>query len=111
MLLCRVNFSNAYTFDSTVSACIFLIGAALVLPEDFDILSEITEIQTMVVNRSIRELEQLNRQYGIGRWRKRKGFAIIRYKRSGRVVEAEIHWYEAHGIGAVKWKVKNERRK
>ncbi len=57
-------------------------------PEDFDILSEITDIETMVVNRSIRELEHLNRRYGAGRWRKRKGRALIRYKNSGRVVHA-----------------------
>lgn len=37
-----------------------------------------------------------------------KGFAMIRYKDSDKVVLAEIHWYEAHGIGAVKWKVKRE---
>jgi hypothetical protein len=79
-------------------------------PEDFDLLSEITNVETMGVNRSIHELEHLNRQYGAGRWRKRKGIATIRYKRSGRVVVAEVHWYEAHGIGAVKWKVKRERR-
>jgi len=64
----------------------------------------------MVVNRSIREVEHLNRQDGVGRWRKRKGIATIRYKKSSRVVRAEIHWYEAHGIGAVKWKVKREQR-
>lgn len=80
------------------------------LPEDFDLLSEITDIETMAVKHSIREIDHLNRRYGIGRWRKRKGVATIRYKKSGRVVRAEIHWYEAHGIGAVKWKVKHERR-
>lgn len=79
-------------------------------PEDFDILSEITNIETMAINHSIREVEHLNRRYGIGRWRKRKGQAMIRYKKSGRVAYAEIHWYEAHGIGAVKWKVKREQR-
>jgi hypothetical protein len=77
-------------------------------PEDFDLLTEITNIVSMFINRSICEFEYLNRRYGSGRWRKRKGIAQIRYKRSGRVVRAEIHWYEAHGIGSVKWKVKRE---
>lgn len=77
-------------------------------PQDFDLLSEIENVETMAVNHSIREREQLNRQFGIGRWRKRKGVAMIRYKKNDRVVRAEIHWYEAHGIGAMKWKVKRE---
>jgi hypothetical protein len=81
---------------------------AAMQPQDFDLLSEITNVETMSVNRSIREREQLNRQYGVGRWRKRKGVATIRYKKNGRIVTAEIHWYEAHGIGATKWKVKRE---
>lgn len=77
-------------------------------PEDFDILDEIVSIENIAVNRSIREIQHLNRRYGIGRWRKRKGIATIQYKKSGHIVRAEIHWYEAHGIGAVKWKVKRE---
>jgi hypothetical protein len=78
------------------------------LPEDFEILGEITDTETIAVRTSIRELQFLNRQYVTGRWRKRKGFATIRYRDTGRVVFAEIHWYEAHSIGAVKWKVKRE---
>ena len=80
-------------------------------PEDFDVLDEIVHVENIAVNRSIREVQHLNRQYGVGRWRKRKGIATIQYKKSGRIVRAEIHWYEAHGIGAVKWKVKREFRK
>ena len=77
-------------------------------PTSFDLLSEITDVETFAVNRSIRELKYLNRRYGVGRWRKRKGIAIIRYKKTGRVVTAELHWYEAFGIGTVGWKVKRE---
>ncbi|MBI3960337.1 MAG: hypothetical protein HY328_16105 [Chloroflexi bacterium] len=79
-------------------------------PDEFDILGEITNIETFAIRRSIREVEFLNRHYGAGRWRKREGFATIRYHQTGRVVRAEIHWYETHGIGAVKWKVKREFR-
>lgn len=50
-------------------------------PENFDLLSEITSIETMVVNRSIRKVQELNRQYGLGRWRKRKGIAVKRERR------------------------------
>lgn len=72
---------------------------------DFDILEEITGVETIAVGRQIRELSRLEKQYGSGRWRKMKGQARIRLK-SGRVVRAEIHWYEAHGIGKKEFKRK-----
>ena len=78
------------------------------LPDEFDILSEITNIETIAIGHSIREKQYLNRLYGKGHWRKRKGIAIIRYKDSDYTVQAEIHWYEAHGKGQVRWKVKKE---
>ena len=77
-------------------------------PTDFEILSELTEIETIAVNRSIRELKHLNRTYGKGRWRKCKAIVMIRYNGTDITVMAELHWYEAHGIGKVKWKVKQE---
>ncbi len=64
----------------------------------FEILSEITNIETMAVDTAIRDLGRLRKQYGPGRWRKVKGIAIIRL-RTGRIRRAELHWYEAHGIG------------
>lgn len=64
----------------------------------FEIISEIREIENIAVNTSIRELDRLRRMYGRGRWRKLKGIALIRLS-NGRVREAELHWYEAHGIG------------
>ena len=66
--------------------------------ERFDVISEITDIETIAVEDSIGELSRLRKQYGQGRWRKLKGVAMVRL-RSGRVRKAEIHWYEAHGIG------------
>ena len=68
------------------------------LMEPFEIVSEITEIETIAVENSIRDLARLRKHYGQGRWRKLKGVAMIRL-RNGRVREAELHWYEAHGIG------------
>jgi hypothetical protein len=65
---------------------------------DFDILEEIANVETIAVGKRIHELPRLQKQYGDGKWRKMKGEARIRL-RNGRVVRAELHWYEAHGIG------------
>jgi len=64
----------------------------------FEIVSEITDIETIAIGSRIREVLRLRRMYGKGRWRKLKGIARVRL-RSGRVRLAELHWYEAHGIG------------
>jgi hypothetical protein len=72
---------------------------------DFDILEEITNVEPIAVGKRIRELPRLEKQYGSGRWRKMKGEAEIRL-RNGRVVRAELHWYEAHGIGRKEYKRK-----
>ena len=72
---------------------------------DFAILSEITEVETIARGRGIRDLARLRRTYGHGNWRKLKGIARIRLA-SGRVRLAELHWYEAHGIGRKEMKRK-----
>jgi hypothetical protein len=64
----------------------------------FEIVGEITQVETIAVGRRIRELPRLRRLYGRGRWRKLKGVAVVRVGR-GQVRKAELHWYEAHGIG------------
>ena len=64
----------------------------------FDILEEIAGIETIAVGSGIRDLARLQKLYRKGRWRKMKGVALLRLK-SGRVRRAELHWYEAHGIG------------
>jgi hypothetical protein len=65
---------------------------------NFEIISKITEVQTIAVGGRIRDLARLRKMYGKGRWRKVKGVATVRL-RSGRIRLAELHWYEAHGIG------------
>lgn len=65
---------------------------------EFEIIGKITEIETIAVGRAIRNLARLRRVYGKGRWRKLKGVALVRL-RSGKKRKAELHWYEAHGIG------------
>ena len=71
----------------------------------FEIIDEITNIESIAVGRSIREIERLRKQFGPGRWRKRKGIATVRLP-SGRIHRVELHWYEAHGIGKRKVKIK-----
>ena len=64
----------------------------------FEIIGEIQEIEIIAIGPSIRDLARLRRKYGRGRWRKLKGIAYVRLQ-SGAVRLAELHWYEAHGIG------------
>ncbi|MBM3237280.1 hypothetical protein FJZ31_13385 [Candidatus Poribacteria bacterium] len=71
----------------------------------FEIIGQITNIETIAVGSSIREIGRWRKQYGGGRWRKRKGVATVRL-RNGRIRQAELHWYEAHGIGKRKIKIK-----
>ena len=72
---------------------------------DFEIIGSIREIQLIATGTGIRDLTRLNRQYGRGKWRKSKGFAAVRLL-DGTVHTAEIHWYEAHGIGKKEFKLK-----
>lgn len=72
---------------------------------NFEIISEITNIQIIAVGNSIREIERLRKIYGIGRWRKLKGITLVRFP-DGFKFKAEIHWYEAHGIGKKEIKLK-----
>jgi hypothetical protein len=72
---------------------------------DFKLVSQITNIETIAIGNSIRDLARLNRTYGRGRWRKLKGIANVELP-SGRIRLAEIHWYEAHGIGKKELKLK-----
>jgi len=60
--------------------------------------SDVTDLEAIAVGRGIRELGRLRKRYGRARWRKMKGVATIRLA-DGRVRRAELHWYEAHGIG------------
>jgi len=72
---------------------------------DFEILGVITGVETIATGSGIRELTRLRKRYGKGRWRKRKGVAEIRL-RTGETVRAEVHWYEATGIGRREFKIK-----
>ena len=71
----------------------------------FEIVGPIEHVETIAVGGRIRDIMRLRSQYGAGRWRKLKGIARVRLA-NGRVCRAEIHWYEAHGIGKKKMKIK-----
>lgn len=71
----------------------------------FEIVGKIDKIATIAVGGRIRDIMRLRKQFGPGRWRKRKGIASVRLE-GGAVRRAEVHWYEAHGVGRKKMKIK-----
>ena len=73
--------------------------------EDFNLRSEVSSVETIAAGKKLRELRRLRRVYGPGRWRKLKGVASVEL-RDGTVRLAELHWYEAHGIGRYEYKIK-----
>jgi hypothetical protein len=72
---------------------------------DFDIIGKITAIEPIAVGRGIRDRRRLRKAYGKGRWRKLRGIATVRLL-DGTIHTAEVHWYEAHGIGRKELKLK-----
>jgi hypothetical protein len=71
----------------------------------FEILGDLADVETIATGSGIREIARLRKHYGRGRWRKRKGHAEVRLG-SGEIVRAEVHWYEATGIGKREFKIK-----
>ncbi len=71
----------------------------------FEIINDIKNVETIAVGGNIRDIMRIRKQYGVGRWRKMKGVADVRLQ-SGGIRKAELHWYEAHGIGRKKMKIK-----
>lgn len=74
--------------------------------EGFRIIGKIERIEIIAIGTSIRILPFLIKQFGKGRWRKLKGVAMVERISNRRVRLAEIHWYEAHGIGKRNGKIK-----
>ena len=71
----------------------------------FEVLSDIQHIETIASGRAVRDRRRLTREHGAGKWRKMKGVATVRLS-DGTICEAELHWYEAHGIGRKEIKFK-----
>lgn len=72
---------------------------------DFEIVSEVADVEPIAVGTGVRDRARLRKRYGKGRWRKLKGVASVRLV-DGTIRLAEIHWYEAHGIGRKEFKLK-----
>jgi len=72
---------------------------------ELEIIGPIRRATTIAVGRSIRDLNRLRRRYGPGRWHKRTGVALVRLP-DGFVAQAEVHWYEATGVGRREVKIK-----
>ncbi len=72
----------------------------------FEILGEISDVETFATSSGIREIARLRKLYGRGRWRKRKGVARVRLA-DGSIHVAEVHWYEAAGLGRKEFKIKH----
>ena len=71
----------------------------------FELVGEIRDIEVIAVGGNIKDIMRLRRRFGPGRWRKLKGVATVRTE-YGKLRRAELHWYEAHGIGRKKVKIK-----
>jgi hypothetical protein len=72
---------------------------------DFEVVGRITNIETIAVGSKLWELPTLQARFGRARWRKLKGVASVSLF-NGTIRLAELHWYEAHGIGKVRMKIK-----
>ena len=71
----------------------------------FEVIGQIHGVETIATGHGIRDLAELQKRFGRGNWRKMKGFATVRLD-DGTIVNAEIHWYDAHGIGRRWLKIK-----
>ncbi len=72
---------------------------------EFEFLSEITDVEIVAAGRGVYIRRYLDRVYGKGRWRKMKGVAAVQFA-DGTIHQAEIHWFEARGIGRKDFKIK-----
>ena len=75
------------------------------MSEDFEVIGRIDQIQLIATGSRIREIDRLRKAFGPGRWRKLKGIAVVRFE-DGTIHRVELHWYEVHGIGRKKLKIK-----
>ena len=71
----------------------------------FEIIGEISDVETIAVRDRIHDLRRLVRSYGEGRWRKVKGKAMVRLP-DGVITKAEVHWYEMTSVGRKEIKIK-----
>ena len=116
MLSLRGDNTGQYVWNSVDQGLVFIVSDGI---EDrlrrlrlvefntvfFEIRGKIVDVETFAIGKAIRELPRLHKRYGRGRWRKRKGFADVKLP-GGTIRKAELHWYEASGIGKKEFKIK-----
>jgi hypothetical protein len=71
----------------------------------FEIVGQISDIEPIATGSGIRIFAILRKRYGGRNWRKLKGTAKVRLS-DGTIRVAEVHWFEAHGIGKRKMRIK-----
>ena len=71
----------------------------------FKVIGEIQEIETIAIGQGIKNLSRLNKLYGKTNWKKLKGICRVRLE-AGTILDAEVHWYEGHGVGKKEMKIK-----
>ena len=71
----------------------------------FELVGEVRNVEVIARGRSVRVREEIRMRFGLGPWRKLKGIATVRLQ-DGTTWQAEVHWYEAHGIGRRQMKIK-----
>ena len=99
----RPSFAPHPTYNGTAPRRITRFAGVRLM--DFEILGNVSTIEPIAVGRGIRDRSRLQRLYGKGRWRKLRGIATVRLS-DGTIHTAEVHWYEAHGIGRREFKLK-----
>lgn len=75
------------------------------MPPGSVLLGDIWNVVRIARGVSVRQRQKLKRKYGNGKWRKLKSIALVQAP-DGSIFTAELHWFEAHGIGKKEIKVK-----
>lgn len=73
---------------------------------EFEVIGEITDVETIARGVSVRQRRRLTQRFGRARWRKMKGHAMVALGTTRRHRQAELHWYEGHGVGPREYKIK-----
>jgi hypothetical protein len=71
----------------------------------FKLIGDVSKVEVIAAGKGIRELRRLRKRYGGRRWRKLKGVAQVELS-NGTICLAEVHWYQAHGVGPKEYKIK-----
>jgi hypothetical protein len=71
----------------------------------FEIVTPIAKTEIIASGAGVRLSPLLRKQYGGKHWRKLKGVARVRLD-DGTFRFVELHWFEAHGVGKKKMRIK-----